>query len=87
MILKTVLSWQVAATGSALVQPIQLLQDLYIELNNSFTNTESNKIFYMLKWDAAGAVTCSTNVITHHIPNLTAQQIIENTTHWDAQDS
>jgi hypothetical protein len=50
-------------------------------------DTESNKIFYMLKWDATGAVTCSTNVITHHIPNLTAQQIIENTTHWDAQDS
>jgi hypothetical protein len=42
--------------------------------------TESNEIFYILAWDATGTVTSSTNMITHHIPNLTAQQIIENTT-------
>jgi hypothetical protein len=65
------------ATGSVIVQPIQLLQDLYIELNNSLAETESNKIFYMLERDATGSVTCSTNMITHHIPDLTAQRIIE----------
>jgi hypothetical protein len=62
-----------SATGSAIIQPIQLLQDLYIELNNSLAETESNEIFYIIDWDATGAITHSTNMITHHVPNLTAQ--------------
>jgi hypothetical protein len=37
-----------SATGSTIVQPIQLLQDIYIELNNSWAEMESNKIFYMM---------------------------------------
>jgi HAMP domain-containing protein len=49
-----------SATGSAIVQPIQLLQDLYIELNNSLAETESNEIFYIIETDPAapnGAIT------------------------------
>jgi NifU-like protein involved in Fe-S cluster formation len=34
----------------------------------------------MLEWDVTGSVTCSTNMITHHIPALTAQRIIETRT-------
>jgi hypothetical protein len=68
------------ATGSAIVQPIQLLQDLYIELNNSLAETESNEIFYIIDWDATGTITRSTNMITQHVPNLMAQRVIENTT-------
>jgi hypothetical protein len=63
----------------AIVQPIQVLQDLYIELSNILAETKSNKIFHMLEWDAMNRVTCSTNVITQHIPNLTVQMIIDNT--------
>jgi hypothetical protein len=37
-----------SATRSAIVQPLQLLQDLYIELNNSLAEMESNKIFYII---------------------------------------
>jgi hypothetical protein len=69
-----------SATGSAIVQPIQLLQDLYILLNNSLAETESNEIFHIIEWDATGNITRSTNMITHHIPNLTAQRVIDNTT-------
>jgi hypothetical protein len=61
------------ATGSAIIQPIQLLQDLYIKLSTSLAETESNEIFYIIDWDATGAVTRSTNMITHHVLNLTAQ--------------
>jgi hypothetical protein len=42
------------ATGSAIIQPIQLLQDLYIELNNSLAETESNEIVYIIDWDVTG---------------------------------
>jgi hypothetical protein len=69
-----------SATRSAIVQPIQLLQDLYIELNNSLAETESNKIFYIIDWDTTGAITSSTDIITHHVPNLTAHRVIEDTT-------
>jgi hypothetical protein len=62
-----------SATGSAIVQPIQLLQDLYIELNNSLAETESNEIFHIIEWDATDNITRSTNMITHHVPILTAQ--------------
>jgi hypothetical protein len=69
-----------SATGSAIVQPIQLLQDLYIELNNSLAETESNKIFYIIECDDTGTITRHTNMITHHVPDLTAQRVIDNTT-------
>ena len=72
-----------SATGSAIVQPIQLLQDLYLELNNSLAETESNEIFYIIETDPAapaGTITRRTNMITDHIPNLTAQRVIDNTT-------
>jgi hypothetical protein len=62
-----------SATGSAIVQPIQLLQDLYIELNNSLVKTESNEIFYIIDWDATGTITRSLDMITQHVPDLTAQ--------------
>jgi hypothetical protein len=68
-----------SATRSAIIQPIQLLQDLYIELNNSLAKTKSNKIFYIIDWDVTGAITRSTNMITHHVPNLMAHRVIENT--------
>jgi hypothetical protein len=69
-----------SATGSAIVQPIQLLQDLYIELNNSLAETESNEIFYIIQTDPTGTITRHTNMITDHIPDLTAQRVIDNTT-------
>jgi hypothetical protein len=69
-----------SATGSAIVQPIQLLQDLYIELNNSLAEMESNEIFHIIEWDTNGNITRSTNMITHHVTDLTAQRVIENTT-------
>jgi hypothetical protein len=69
-----------SATGSAIVQPIQLLQDLYIELNNSLAETESNEIFYIIECDDTGTITRRTNMITHHVPDLTAQRVIDNTT-------
>jgi hypothetical protein len=69
-----------SATGSAIVQPIQLLQDLYIELNNSLAETESNKIFYIIECDATGIITRCTNMITHHVPDLMAQRVINNMT-------
>jgi hypothetical protein len=69
-----------SATGSAIVQPIQLLQDLYIELNNSLAETESNEIFYIIETDPTGTITRHTNMITDHIANLTAQRVIDNTT-------
>jgi hypothetical protein len=72
-----------SATGSAIVQPIQLLQDLYIELNNSLAERESNEIFYIIETDPAaptGAITRHTNMITHYVPDLTAQRVINNTT-------
>jgi hypothetical protein len=70
-----------SATGSAIVQPIQLLQDLYIKLNNSLAETESNEIFHIIEWDeTTGAITRSTNMITHHVADLTAQRVIDNTT-------
>jgi hypothetical protein len=69
-----------SATGSAIVQPIQLLQDLYIELNNSLAETESNEIFYIIEYDATGTIESHTNMITHHVHDLTAQRVIDNTT-------
>jgi hypothetical protein len=72
-----------SATGSAIVQPIQLLQDLYIELNNSLAETESNEIFYIIETDpaaATGAIRRHINMITHYDPDLTAQRVIDNTT-------
>jgi hypothetical protein len=69
-----------SATGSAIVQPIQLLQDLYIELNNSLAEMESNEIFHIIECNAAGTITGRINMITHHVPNLTAQRVIDNTT-------
>jgi hypothetical protein len=69
-----------SATGSAIVQPIQLLQDLYIKLNNSLAETESNEIFHIIEWDATGNITRSTNMITQHVPDLTALRIIDNMT-------
>jgi uncharacterized membrane protein YgcG len=69
-----------STTGSAIVQPIQLLQDLYIELNNSLAETESNEIFYIIETDPTGTIARHTNMITDHIPNLTAQRVIDNTT-------
>jgi hypothetical protein len=72
-----------SATGSAIVQPIQLLQDLYIKLNNSLAETESNEIFCIIETDPAaptGAITRHTNMITHYVPDLTAQRVINNTT-------
>jgi uncharacterized membrane protein YgcG len=69
-----------SATGSAIVQPIQLLQDLYIELNNSLAETESNEIFHIIECNAAGTITGRINMITHQVPNLTAQRVIDNTT-------
>jgi hypothetical protein len=68
-----------SATGSAIVQPIQLLQDLCIELNNSLAKTESNEIFHIIDWDATGGITSSTNMITHHVADLMAQRVIDNT--------
>jgi hypothetical protein len=56
-----------SSTGSVIVQPIQLLQDLYIELNNSLAETESNEIFYIIECDPAGIITRHTNMITHHV--------------------
>jgi hypothetical protein len=69
-----------SATGSAIVQPIQLLQDLYIELSNSLAETESNEIFYIIETDPTGTITRHTNMITHYVPDLTAQRVIDNTT-------
>jgi Ca2+-binding EF-hand superfamily protein len=69
-----------SATGSAIVQPIQLLQDLYIKLNNSLAEMESNEIFHIIDWDATGNITSSTNMITHHVADLMAQRVIDNTT-------
>jgi hypothetical protein len=71
-----------SATGSALIQPIQLLQDLYIDLNNCLAKTESNEIFHchIIDWDATGNITSSTNMITHHVTDLMAQRVIDNTT-------
>jgi hypothetical protein len=72
-----------SATGSAINLPIQILQDLYIELNNSLAETESNEIFYIIETDPAaptGAITRHTNMITHYVPDLTAQRVINNTT-------
>jgi hypothetical protein len=69
-----------SATGSAIVQPIQLLQDLYIELNNSLAETESNEIFYIIETDPTGTIMRHTNMITHHVPDLMAQRVIDNTT-------
>jgi hypothetical protein len=54
-----------SATGSAIVQPIKLLQDLYIKLNNSLAKTESNEIFYIIETDPTGAIRRQTNMITH----------------------
>jgi hypothetical protein len=68
------------ATGTAIVQPIQLLQDLYIELNNSLAETESNEIFYIIETDPTGTIRRHTNMITHYVPDLTAQRVIDNTT-------
>jgi NifU-like protein involved in Fe-S cluster formation len=42
--------------------------------------TESNKIIHIIEWDATGTITKSTNMITHHVPDLTAQRVIDNTT-------
>jgi uncharacterized membrane protein YgcG len=67
-----------SAAGSAIVQPIQLLQDLYIELNNSLAEMESNEIFHFIDWDATGNITSSTNMITHHVADLMAQRVIDN---------
>jgi hypothetical protein len=58
----------------------QLLQDLYIELNNSLTETESNEIFYIIETDPTGTTARHTNMITHYVPDLTAQHVIDNTT-------
>jgi hypothetical protein len=69
-----------SATGSAIIQPIQLLQDLYIELNNSLAETVSNEIFYIIECDTTGTITRRTNMITHHVTDLTAQRVIDNTT-------
>jgi uncharacterized membrane protein YgcG len=63
-----------SATGSAIIQPIQLLQDLYIKLNNSLAETESNEIFYIIETDPAaptGAIRRHINMITHYVPDLT----------------
>jgi hypothetical protein len=68
------------ATGSAIIQPIQLLQDLYIVLNNSLAKMESNEIFHIIDWDATGNITSSTNMITHHVTDLMAQRVTDNTT-------
>jgi hypothetical protein len=42
--------------------------------------TESNEIFYIIETDPTGTITRHTNMITDHIPNLTAQRVIDNTT-------